>query len=1233
MGEFVHLHLHTEYSLLDGANRIKSLPARIKELGMDACAITDHGVMYGVVDFYEQCKKDGVKPIIGCEVYVAPNGRFSKSQREDKRSYHLILLAETNEGLKNLNRLVSAGFTEGFYYKPRIDRELLQANHAGLIALSSCLSGEVARRLLNGDPEGARAAALWYQDTMGPEHYYLELQANGLEAQKLVNTQLIALSQETGIPLVATNDCHYMYQEDAKAHEVLLCMQTGKKLSDPDRMRMETDQYYIKSPEEMRQAFLNVPEALANTVKIARRCQAELDTHTLHLPAYHVPAAEDNQSYLRRLCYEGLDRRLAIHQPYPRADYEKRLEYELQVINSMGYTDYYLIVWDFIHFAKTHEIMVGPGRGSGAASLAAYCLGITSLDPLEYVLLFERFLNPERVSMPDFDVDFCYERRGEVIDYVTQKYGQDRVAQVITFGTLAARAAVRDVARVLDVPYQDSDRLAKMIPAALGMTLERALKESTELKQAYVSDPLAHEVLDTARRVEGMPRHASTHAAGVIIASEPLTDLAPLSTNDNAVVVQYAKNNIEKIGLLKFDFLGLRTLTVLRDTRDMVRQNFKRTIDFDTLPLDDAQVYQMIAAGETGGVFQLESSGMTSFMKELKPESMEDIIAGISLYRPGPMEQIPKYVAARHDSSKISYEHPLLEPILNVTYGCIIYQEQVMQIVRDLAGFSMGESDNVRRAMAKKKPEILARYKDLFIHGGIMEDGRKVDGAVRRGVPVAIAQQIFEEVMAFAGYAFNKAHAACYAIVAYETAWLKHYYPVEYMAALLNSFLGDLGQAAHYIEICRTMGIKILPPDINASQVKFTTENGCIRFALGAVKNVGQAALEELITERRQNGAFSSFGDFLRRIYPLSINRKMIESLIRSSSLDSFGIQRNQLIEATDSYMDILASHNKNIMEGQLSLFDFGLEKQELVEPEYSQLPPLTVNQKLDMEKEMLGLYISGHPLDAYRRGLETYTNMSSSRLQSAQNHQTISGESLESANDLLDESSENLDGQIVTMGGLLHVRSNKVTKRQESMAFLTVEDLEGRYECIVFPKVLNEYRTVLQEGQVLLLRGRISAREEEDAKLIVETAAILSADPADNQPAALPAGFKARTAEQTRPLSALPRESYGRSVEDRPPVNPTAALQPQDEATFALELTYPGVVGDSGWKMLIATLRFFSGTTPVVLVSQDQQYRPWRQPAPFGVEVKQTCLLTVLADRYGTDHLQFIPAIDRVSE
>ncbi|MDD2214418.1 MAG: DNA polymerase III subunit alpha [Oscillospiraceae bacterium] len=1233
MADFVHLHMHTEYSLLDGANRIKSLPGRIKALGMDACAITDHGVMYGVVDFYEQCKKDGIRPIIGCEVYVAPNGRFSKNQREDKRSYHLILLAETNEGLRNLNRLVSAGFTEGFYYKPRIDRELLRANHTGLIALSSCLSGEVARRLLNGDPDGAKAAALWYQETMGPEHYYLELQANGLEAQKLVNAQLIELSHATGIPLVATNDCHYMYQEDAKAHEVLLCMQTGKKLSDPDRMRMETDQYYVKSPEEMRQAFLNVPEALANTVKIARRCQAELDTHTLHLPAYQVPTAEDNQSYLRRLCYEGLDRRLAVHQPYPRADYEKRLEYELQVINSMGYTDYYLIVWDFIHFAKTHEIMVGPGRGSGAASLAAYCLGITSLDPLEYVLLFERFLNPERVSMPDFDVDFCYERRGEVIEYVTQKYGQDRVAQVITFGTLAARAAVRDVARVLDVPYQDSDRLAKMIPAALGMTLERALKESPELKQAYASDPLAQEVLDTARRVEGMPRHASTHAAGVIIASEPLTDLAPLSTNDNAVVVQYAKNNIEKIGLLKFDFLGLRTLTVLRDTRDMVRQNFNRTIDFDTLPLDDRQVYQMIAAGDTGGVFQLESSGMTSFMKELKPESMEDIIAGISLYRPGPMEQIPKYVAARHDPSKISYEHPLLEPILNVTYGCIIYQEQVMQIVRDLAGFSMGESDNVRRAMAKKKPEILARYQDLFIHGGQMEDGRQVDGAVRRGVPLATARQIFEEVMAFAGYAFNKAHAACYAVVAYETGWLKRYYPVEYMAALLNSFLGDLGQAAHYIEICREMGIKILPPDINASQVKFTTENGCIRFALGAVKNVGQAALEEMIAERQQNGAFTSFGDFLRRIYPLSINRKMIESLIRSSALDQFGIQRNQLIAATDSYMDILASHNKNIMEGQLSLFDFGLEEQELVEPVYDDLPPLTMNQKLDMEKEMLGLYISGHPLDTFRKGLETYTNMSSSRLQSAQSHRTLSSDSLETPESLLDDSRENLDGQTVIMGGLLHVRSNKVTKRQESMAFLTLEDLEGRYECIVFPKVLSEYRTVLTEGQVLLLRGRISAREEEDARLILESAAILPADPADGQPAALPGGFLAGAAEGNRQPGSGSRQTGAQLAAGKGSAGPLAASREPDAAALSLEMTYPGVVGDSGWKVLVATLRFFSGSTPVILVSQDERHQPWRQPAPFGVEVKQSCLLTVLADRYGADNLQLIPAIDRFSE
>ncbi len=1085
---FTHLHLHTEYSLLDGANRIALLPDRIKELGMDACAITDHGVMYGVIEFYKACKKAGVKPIIGCEVYVALNGRTKKEGPEDKRRAHLILLAENNTGLKNLNHLVSLAFLEGYYYRPRIDLELLKEYSEGLIGLSACLSGEVPRALLQGDHEEAKAAACRYRDIFGKDNFFLEVQANGMPEQALVNQGLIELSKELAIPLVATNDCHYMLKEDARAHEILLCMQTGKKMTDPDRMKMGTDELYVKSPEEMAKAFPHCPEALENTAKIAARCKVEPDFDTIHLPGFKVEGEADNRAYLRRLCHESLDQRVKSYAKHSRQEYVDRLDRELDVIIEMGYTDYYLIVWDFIRYARSRDIMVGPGRGSGAGSLAAFCLGITNIDPLEYALLFERFLNPERVSMPDFDIDFCYERRGEVIDYVYEKYGQDHVAQVITFGTLAAKACLKDVCRALDVPYAESDRLSKMVPNELGMTLDKALKQSPEFRGEYETNPTAKEVIDTAKLFEGMPRHASTHAAGVIISGEPIMDLAPLAKNDDSVVVQYAKGNIEDIGLLKFDFLGLRTLTVLQDTRQMVRENGGPDIDFDQMDMADPAVYEMISAGDTAGVFQLESAGMTAFMKELKPSSLEDIIAGVSLYRPGPMKQIPRYVEGRHNKATVRYEHPLLEPILGVTYGCMVYQEQVMQIVRDVAGFSLGESDIVRRAMSKKDPALLAHYKQAFIDGAVNEDGRVVDGAIKRGVSREAAERIWEEVMEFAGYAFNKSHAAAYAVVAYFTAWLKYYYPTEFMAAMLNSYIGDLNQAANYIHHTKQMGIALLQPDVNCSQVKFTTEGQAIRMGLAAVKNVGRGALEKMVAERAENGPFTGFGDFVHRTLETGLNRKMLESLVKASACDGFDLHRSQMTAMIEPLLDYYNRRKNEVMEGQLSLFD--LDKAPAApssEPEYPPLNEWRRDDLLAQEKEMTGVYITGHPLDAYAGILTKYTDVTAAGLKPQEgmdNRQGVEEDSLMAR-----------DGDWVLAGGLLVKRRNQVTRRQELMCFLTMEDLRGQFEVIVFPKTMQKYNALLEEQGVLQIAGKIAAEDEGEAKIIAEAVSVLPAD------------------------------------------------------------------------------------------------------------------------------------------
>jgi len=1201
---FTHLHLHTEYSLLDGAIRLRDLPGRLLELGMTACAITDHGVMYGVIDFYNALRAKGIKPILGCEVYVAPRSHTDKDYGQDKEPAHLILLAENDIGYRNLMKLVSIGFTEGFYYRPRIDRDLLRQYHEGLIGLSACLGGEIAQTILQQGVERATAAALQLDDIFGRGNFFLELQANGIDDQNLVNSALIQISQRTGLPLVATNDCHYLRKDDAKAHEILLCMQTGKRMSDEDRMRMETEEFYLKSPDEMAAAFAAVPEALANTMRIAERCSVTLDFDTIHLPAFSAPAGLSNVDYLKQLCDQGLDRRFDLPRQMPRQEYDRRLEYELSVINQMGYTDYYLIVWDFIRFARSREIMVGPGRGSGAGSLAAWCLGITNIDPLQYNLIFERFLNAERVSMPDFDIDFCYERRPEVIEYVTAKYGQDRVAQVITFGTLAARAVIRDVARALDVPYAETDRIAKMVPFSLGITIQKALDTTPDLRQDYEKNPVTREVLDTAMRFEGMPRHASTHAAGVVISSQPLTDLAPVSRNEDAIVVQFAKNNVELIGLLKFDFLGLRTLTVLRDTAEMVRQNHGIDIDYDRLPMDDAAVFQMISEGNTEAVFQLESQGMTSFMKELRPESLEDIIAGISLYRPGPMEQIPRYVAAKHDPAKIRYDHPLLEPILNVTYGCIVYQEQVMQIVRDLAGFSMGQSDNVRRAMSKKKPAELAKYKTLFLQGGEDEKGNPVPGAIARGVSLEIAEKIFEDVMAFAGYAFNKSHAASYAVVSYFTGWLKYHYPVEFMAAMLNSYLGSLSQAALYVRVCQKMGIKVLPPDVNLSDVRFTTENGQIRFALAAVKNVGEAAIRHLIAERRSNGPFKSYGDFLRRLNEGELNRKMVESLIRSSALDCFGVSRSRLIAALEPFTNQLANARRQNMEGQLSLFELGPKPQHLdAEPEYPDIPEFEPADLLAIEKEMLGLYVTGHPLDEYVVAIRHLTTLDSSAFATlAENGEEGTAVAPAAVN----------DGDRVIMAGMLAGRKNKTTKSNELMSFLTVEDLFGQYEVLVFPKTLASCAACLQPGAVLLIGGRLSIREDDLPKLVAEQIAVL-----DKTASRLPPGFN------FHPGNGSSRPPVPNAHTRNQPQAPAEPITPNPGNSRLLAIRYLGNSQDAGYKRLLAMLAFFQGNTPVRVYLPAEE-RSVNLPGTCWIELSDD-VLRFLAERYGPENLAII--------
>lgn len=1169
---FVHLHLHTEYSLLDGAVRIKELGPRLKEMGMDACAITDHGSMFGCVEFYKAMKDAGIKPIIGCEVYVAPGSRFDRPQDQKSRAYHhLILLAKDNTGLCNLNRLVSAGWTEGFYRKPRIDRELLERWHDGLICLSGCLAGEVACHIKEGRLNEAESVALWYDRLFGRGNYYLEIQSNFLKDQATVNAALVKLSGRTGIPLVATNDCHYLKKEDSSVHEVLLCMQTGAKLTDPDKMKFESNDFYVKSETEMRRFFSELPEAIDNTVRIAGMCNAEYDFDTIHLPKYDVPSGfADNKEYLKYLVTSGLDKRFAVKVMAAEQDvYLKRAEYELGVINSMGYTDYYLIVWDFINYAKTNGIMVGPGRGSGAGSLAAYAIGITDVDPIKYNLVFERFLNSERVSMPDFDIDFCYERRPEVIEYVTRKYGADRVAQVITFGTLAARICIRDVGRVLDLPLNRIDKIAKMIPEAIGMTIRDALELRKDLKAEYDSDPDVRKVLDIAMKLEGMPRHASTHAAGVIISGVPITDIAPLAVNDGNTVVQFAKADIESVGLLKFDFLGLRTLTVLRDTADMVKENYGREINFDKVPLDDQDVYGMIGDGDTVGVFQLESAGMTSFMKELKPTSIEDVTAGISLYRPGPMDQIPKYVRGKHDASSISYDHPLLEPILNVTYGCMVYQEQVMQIVRNLAGFSMGQSDNIRRAMSKKKKSLMEKYRQLFIYGGVDETGRSIDGAMRRGVPENIADKIFNEVAGFAGYAFNKSHAACYAVVGYYTAYLKYYYPTEFMASMLNSFRFNIVQAAYYINCCKAMGIEVLPPDVNKSRAKFSTErlpNGkmAIRIGLSVLKSVGEAAVNQLIDEREEGGPYTSFENFLRRASSIGMKRNMVESLIYSSALDFTGYNRATMVATVRTELDKLSFESNRQVEGQISLFDIGADSVQSADESIriNHVDEFPEQEKLALEKDIVGLYLSGHPLSGYTDFIDRYATFDMRRLRDA-----VDEGRAESLND---------DAPVI-MCGMLLSKKIRTTKSKSAMASLVAEDMYGQFEAVLFGKIFDMYAASLEPDRPYVFVGKRRIRGEDTFSLAIDAVF------------AMP-----QTSQEVLKITSnwLFRKALGGNAYNKPDAGAGASSEPYEQRS-AVRVRYKGDPKAESYQRLLNFLVYFHGSTPVEIEFSDGSIAP----------------------------------------
>ena len=1069
---FAHLHVHTEFSLLDGSNKIKEYVskeyvARVKELGMNSAAITDHGVMYGVIDFYREAKKQGINPILGCEVYVAPNSRFDREiTGGDDRYYHLVLLAENEEGYANLTKIVSKGFVEGYYYKPRVDKELLRKYHKGIIALSACLAGEVARFLTKGLYEEAKKTALEYKEIFGEGNFFLELQDHGIPEQGLVNQQLFKMSEETGIELVATNDIHYTYAEDAKPHDILLCIQTGKKLSDENRMRYDGGQYYVKSEEEMLRLFPYAKQALENTQKIADRCHVEIEFGVTKLPKYDVPDGYTSWEYLQKLCYEGLEKRYGD----PSEELKDRLAYELETIHQMGYVDYFLIVWDFIKYAKDHGISVGPGRGSAAGSIVSYCLEITTIDPIRYQLLFERFLNPERVSMPDIDVDFCYERRQEVIDYVTRKYGKDCVAQIVTFGTLAARGVIRDVGRVMDLPYAYVDSISKMIPQELGITIDKALKMNPDLKKLYDTDETVTNLIDMAKRLEGLPRHCSMHAAGVVICQKPVDEYVPLSrAADGTITTQFIMTTLEELGLLKMDFLGLRTLTVIQNAVLLARRK-QPELNINQIDYNDQKVLDYIGTGKTDGVFQLESAGMKGFMKELKPHNLEDVIAGISLYRPGPMDFIPQYIRGKNDSSSITYDCPQLEPILAPTYGCIVYQEQVMQIVRDLAGYSLGRSDLLRRAMSKKKAAVMEKERKIFIYG---DEETGVPGCIKNGIDEQTANKIYDEMIDFAKYAFNKSHAAAYAVVSYQTAWLKYYFPVEYMAALMTSVIDNPSKVSEYIYACRQMNIKILPPDINKGEANFSVDGGDIRYGLAAIKSIGRPVIKAIVEDREELGLFQNLEDFITRLSAKNIlNKRTIENLIKAGALDTLGGTRKQFMSIYVQIVDHVTQEKKNSMVGQMTLFDLVSEDQK--EEFQIRMPDVGEYSKetlLAFEKEVLGIYVSGHPLEAYEEKWKKSISATTADFQ-------------------LDEETGHTkvhDGAKEIIGGMITEKTIKHTKTNQMMAFITVEDLLGTVEVVVFPRDYEKNRDYLEVDSKVFVRGRVSEEDDKPSKMICE--------------------------------------------------------------------------------------------------------------------------------------------------
>ncbi|MDO4419182.1 MAG: DNA polymerase III subunit alpha [Ruminococcus sp.] len=1173
---FVHLHVHTEYSLLDGACRISELCAAAKEQGQTALAITDHGVMYGVIDFWRECKKQGIKPVIGCEVYVAPRTRFDKTAELDRDYYHMVLLCKNQTGYQNLIKLVSLGFTDGFYVKPRIDNELLEKYHEGLICLSACLAGEIPRRLSNSDYKGALDKALYYKNLFGEGNFYIELQNHGIKEQQRIIPHLIKISEEADIPLVFTNDCHYVKKEDAKTHAILLCIQTNHTINDEDKMEFETDEFYLKSEQQMRDLLPEYSSAFDNTSKIAEACNLDFEFGKRKLPFFDVPNGEDHYEYFRRRCYEGLYKKYGSN---PDSSIVERLEYELATINRMGFVDYYLIVHDFIDYAKSQGIPVGPGRGSGAGSLCAYCIGITGIDPIKYNLLFERFLNPERVSMPDFDIDFCKDRRGEVIDYVVRKYGYDHVAQIIAFGTMAARGAVRDVGRALAIPYNTCDTVAKLIPFDLNMTISKALEISKELKTRYNTEPQIKELLDTSMAIEGMPRHATTHAAGVIISDRPVSDYVPLAMNDSQVVTQFTMTTLEELGLLKMDFLGLRNLTVINDAVKLIKEQ-NPDFDLDSISLSDKSVFNMLSLGNTEGVFQFESQGMKNVLTQLKPDSFEDLIAVISLYRPGPMDSIPTYIENRHNPDKVRYAHPMLEDILDVTYGCIVYQEQVMQIFRKLAGYSLGRADIVRRAMSKKKHDVMEMERKIFIEGLVNDDGTvEVEGCLKRGVSREVAEEIYEQMKSFASYAFNKSHAASYAFISYQTAWLKCYYPKQYMAALLSSVLDNQNKLSSYITECLRLGIEVLPPHVNFSSLGFTVIGGNIRYGLMAIKNLGKAFIEEIIREREKR-AFTSLYDFCSRLYSRALNSRAVESLIKSGALDSMGANRRQMLSMVKPILDDLDYEKRRNMSGQLSLFggiDDSKNTHQITPPDLTEFPLIEL---LKMERDMTGFFLSGHPVSEY----EWYAKRINA---------TKIGEIISSDSDV-----DIKDGDRVRLVCIVSKYRTQITKSNQMMAFVTAEDRSGIMELVVFPKTLAEFGSLLYEGSVICVDGTVNLKEDEDAKVLI------------NRVAKIPSKEDVGTHNTPEPVSAEIRRE--KALDN--------SLDIKQKKVSALYIKLPNMETNS-FNKAKNLLEIFDGTTPVILYLTDTK-KQLMAPRGLWVDVNEV-LIRELKKLLGDDSVK----------